>query len=150
MTSIKEALATALPILREVALTDDDPRYKAAMQKVATALASLESGDARERIARIIDPKAFDQKLHASEGWKSSWVITRQSDALAKADAILASGLAPNESAIRADERERCAKIADEHSLSYDNEWNRNLGKASDLVEACEDIAAAIRSGGGE
>ena len=54
------------------------------------------------------------------------------------------------ETAIRADERERCAKIADEHSLSYDNEWNRNLGKASDLVEACEDIAATIRSGGGE
>ena len=65
-------------------------------------------------------------------------------------DAILATGLVPDESAIRADERERCAKIADEHSLSYDNEWNRNLGKASDLVEACEDIAATIRSGGGE
>lgn len=63
---------------------------------------------------------------------------------------ILATGLASDEAAIRADERERCARIADEHSLSYDNEWNRNLGKASDLVEACEDIAAAIRSGGGE
>lgn len=59
---------------------------------------------------------------------------------------ILASGLVQDEAAIRRDEREKCAEIADKHAASLDNEWNREIGKANDLREVAEDIAIAISS----
>lgn len=62
--------------------------------------------------------------------------------------AILASGLVtvthPDESAIRADERERCAKIADDRW----REWRSSYEDDLDGMDTCNDIAAAIRVGG--
>lgn len=43
-------------------------------------------------------------------------------------------------------EREECAKACEDFGKSYDNEWNRNLGVASDLEDVCEECAAAIRA----
>lgn len=190
MTSIKEALATALPILREVALTDDDPRYKAAMQKVATALASLESGDARERIARVIDPLSF----HLREESGGLLCTVECNEALATADAILATGLVSakhdrllgdllavihrdgghyqsdhgtekavadahskwadlisraehlDEAAIRADERERCAQIAENlPNIAWTRAENAERQAPTRSMQVV--IAAAIRAG---
>ena len=39
---------------------------------------------------------------------------------LSEADAILAVGLVQDESAIRYDEREKCAKVADDHVENFD------------------------------
>lgn len=148
MTSIKEALErikrTALD-----AKPEDVPKALAHIVRLCIDAdrTTVESGGARERIARIIDPKAFDQKLHASEGWRSSWVTTRQSDALAKADAILATGLVPDEAAIRADEREKCAKVVE----SLPNiTWTRaeNAERQAPTRSMQVVIAAAIRTGG--
>lgn len=74
-------------------------------------------------------------------------------DALAKADAILATGLAPDEAAIRADERERCAEIADCMADEYDatSFTSTNADQVAALrskEQAAHEIAAAIRSGG--
>lgn len=43
-------------------------------------------------------------------------------------------------------EREAAAKACEDFGASYDNEWNRKLGVANDLKDACEECAAAIRS----
>jgi len=60
-------------------------------------------------------------------------------------EAAIASGaLVP--AAQLAAERERCAKVADKHAASLDNDWNKKLGVANDLREVADDIAAAIRA----
>ena len=46
-------------------------------------------------------------------------------------------------------EREAAAKACEEFGASYDNEWNRKLGVASDLKDACDECAAAIRARSG-
>jgi uncharacterized protein YukE len=43
-------------------------------------------------------------------------------------------------------EREECTKVCEDYGSSYDNEWNRKLGVANDLKDACEECAAAIRA----
>jgi hypothetical protein len=43
-------------------------------------------------------------------------------------------------------ERSECAKVCEEFGASYDNEWNRKLGVANDLKDACDECAAAIRA----
>lgn len=77
---------------------------------------------------------------------------------------ILATGLASDEAAIRADERERCARIADAESVYYRNLFVRgkSLRGAAYYVHddtwrelqarECQSavIAAAIRAGRGE
>lgn len=96
---------------------------------------SLE-GDAAERVARIIDPYAWtdlDDMTPTERFVRESRLPWMREDALAKARAILATGLVPDEAAVRADEREKCAA--------------RFRGKDIWTGEA---IAAAIRSGGGE
>lgn len=42
-------------------------------------------------------------------------------------------------------EREAAAKACEDFGASYDNEWNRKLGVANDLKDACEECALAIR-----
>jgi hypothetical protein len=54
--------------------------------------------------------------------------------------------LAKFAAAIRADERSECAKVCEDYGSSYDNEWNRKLGVANDLKDACDECAAAIRA----
>lgn len=56
-------------------------------------------------------------------------------------DAILATGLASDESAIRADERERCARIADLAGFQHGDNASR--------AAMADEIAAAIRAGRG-
>jgi hypothetical protein len=41
---------------------------------------------------------------------------------------------------------EEAASVCVGYGESLDNEWNRNLGVAAELREACEDCAAAIRA----
>jgi len=43
-------------------------------------------------------------------------------------------------------ELEAAAKACEDFGASYDNEWNRKLGVASDLKDACDECAAAIRA----
>lgn len=40
---------------------------------------------------------------------------------------------------------ERAAQACEEFGNSYNNEWNRKLGVANDLKDACEECAGAIR-----
>jgi hypothetical protein len=167
----------------------------AVAQKVwnTRATASLQGEDAVERVELPL-ARAINDVLNAMVDAREEMTTTKISARILGDDtvrAILATGLVPDEAAVRAnntanlisiiadirektglggkpmlneladaivaemdrrvaDEREKCAKVADKHASSYDNEWNRKLGKANDLVEACEEIAAAIRSGGGE
>ncbi|MGX9443898.1 hypothetical protein ACWX0K_15150 [Nitrobacteraceae bacterium UC4446_H13] len=107
----------------------------AAKHAVEEALASLE-GDAVERVARIIDP-TFDVGIDESPARKT---------ALRKARAILATGLVPDKAAVRADEREKCAKVADEFvtgEVTFDD-------FCDGMSAGAKTVAAAIRSGGGE
>lgn len=61
--------------------------------------------------------------------------------------AILSAGLVPDEAAIRADEREKCAAIA--ASSDRQGEWPRgNVLRHSPTRLMQEAIAAAIRNGG--
>lgn len=87
---------------------------------------------ARERIARIIDPEAWavmdsylEQTKRKYRGQNVGWPEDQFKDkaSLAKADAIIAAGLVRDEAAIRADEREWCAK---ELEVSYPDNINTN------------------------
>ena len=64
------------------------------------------------------------------------------------ADAILAAGLVQDESAIRYDEREKCAKVADDHVENFDKTaGNEPLATTMLKKEVATEIANAIRSG---
>lgn len=102
------------------------------------ATASLE-GDAVERVARIVVAWADAEELEFT---------IRQIDRLVRA--VLATGLVPDEAAVRADEREKCAKVAEEHSFELDIVWWLGATKKDVSAETCRSIASAIRSGGGE
>lgn len=173
--SIKGALESAEKALRFLADHDrpqgGQSRYNAEhlidiADHAKAALASLSCGEARERIARIIDPNA---------GWgvklDSDYLDLRQEQAkmedeqrvaLRKADAILATGCVPNEDAI-SDKREKIARArdhADRIRWLLDNAPDRlatvlELHRtARDIMEAIDDLIApdeaAIRDGRGE
>ena len=101
--------------------------------------ASLQGEDAVERVARIIigprlpipDNCQFTLEELRSVRWSQS-TKAEQQDALNAARAILATGLVADEAAIRADEREKCAKVAE----------------AECYATTGRQIAAAIRSNG--
>jgi hypothetical protein len=64
------------------------------------------------------------------------------------ADAILAAGLVQDESAIRYDEREKCAKVADDHVETFDKTaGDEPLATTMLKKEVATEIANAIRSG---
>lgn len=136
------------------------------------ATASFE-GDAVERVARIIDPRAF-------ENWQGLYDYCKDNDeefrrrcadyfhkadcdeARTKARAILAAGPVPDEAAIRADEREKIKDLSCESLLVMSDGYLNNpaddnvrvaLSNAAVLIfgkERALRIRAAIRSGGGE
>lgn len=87
----------------------------AVMAKIESALATLQpSGERREAIAQQIEPWAWAHKdsgkgMRGVQGWIDS--------SLDAADLILASGLVQDEAAIRADEREKCAKIVESNDV---------------------------------
>lgn len=69
--------------------------------------------------------------------------------ALTKADAILS--LLPSEAAIRAAASEEAAKIAETHGDNYTGTHDVDVAMiAASLDDQAADIAAAIRSAGGE
>lgn len=90
------------------------------------ATASLQGEDAVERVARIMARELYNGATFddCTDVEKSAW---RQA-----ARAILTTGLVPDEAAIRADEREKCAKVAE----------------AECYATTGRQIAAAIRSNG--
>ena len=64
------------------------------------------------------------------------------------ADAILAAGLVHDESAIRCDEREKCAKVADDHVEKFDKTaGDEPLPTTMLKKEIATEIANVIRSG---
>ncbi len=110
-------------------------------ERIKAALAITTPADVRERVARVIDPDArFEADIH-----ESRYDAVRRESAYAQADAFLA--LLPDEAAIRADERERCAKVAEGFGQPY--ALNTNTGAMMFRAETAK-IAAAIRAGGRE
>lgn len=107
--------------------------------------ASLQ-GDAVERVARIrlIASKCFDPTGFEIDG-TPIYAVAEWKAAESTLDAILAMGLVPDEAAIRADEREKCAKVAEQSMLPCDVSGSLILDRYT-----ADTIAAAIRSGGGE
>lgn len=143
MTTPKEALEQIIAIPNRDYGSDWD-EIEEAREIARKALASFE-GDAVERVARIMvryDPNycIYHMPGDTPRDWKATSGFRGDTSELsesaaesvrARARRILASGLAPDEAAVRADEREKCAA--------------QFQGKDIWTVEA---IAAAIRSGG--
>ena len=108
------------------------------------ATASLQGEDAVERVARIVEPRPFEDDY--PPGSMSAFNAQgRKERAYELARAILATGLVADEAAIRADERKRLLnavtdKLKDETSERYAKGWNNAL------IAVC----GTIRSGGGE
>lgn len=124
--------------------------------KAQQALASLQGEDAVEKVARIIGPAAFCSNPDPDE--PAFWRKAARHLSREKARAILATGLVPDETEIRADEREKCAKavVARSDAVMAEAEAAHDDDNY-DLYERLEcetgnymDIAAAIRSGGGK
>lgn len=123
--------------------------YKAALEQGRAALAAPPQ-DVMEGIARTVTSEL--EQMHKDgvqmcmrEG-ETTWRTYHAGFDLSMfaqriSDAILASGLVmvthSDEAAIRADERERCARVAERTSLN-----------SYDAGECRADIAAAIRAGG--
>lgn len=154
--SIKEALEQIAA--RSIAQNDDDEkelrRQLYHIDSLAkSALSSLSSGEARERIARCIvgphKPVPFGSKFTLEElrevRWNNSDGLERAL-AISAADAILATGCVPGEASIRADQKERDARIAEQFGEPY--ALNTNTG-AMMFRAVTDKIAAAIRAGRG-
>ena len=144
--SIKEALAAARQFVEHA----PGSNAKATLAKIDAALASLSCGEARERIARIIhgDDKNFDElKDIASSHGPYNHYREFLAELYAKADAILATGCVTDEAAIRADQKERDARIAEQFGEPY--ALNTNTG-AMMFRAVTDKIVAAIRAGRGE
>lgn len=73
---------------------------------------------------------------------KAAEIITNIADKVAQIDVTAK----PLPSTVRGEVIEECAKVADEIAIEMDNEHNRRLGVAKDLVETAEDVAAGIRA----
>ena len=87
----------------------------------------------RERIARIVDPTAF-------EPMTGHVPLQRQADALAKADAILARP-EPSEAVVEAVAREMCRHIGDDPDLQMSGgeaRWEWLAGHARAAIAAYE------------
>jgi hypothetical protein len=93
----------------------------------------------RERIARLWH-KAHNDWIRASRHGT-------QEEADSAAVTILTTALLPDAAAIRADERERCAKIAEERVDGWDNLTNKPKQVLRWYPDG-EAIAAAIRAAG--
>jgi len=127
MTTPKEALEAA----RKCIWSGGDSLATVAI--IDEALAFLQGEDAVERVARIrlIASKCFDPTGFEIDG-TPIYAVAEWKAAESTLDAILATGLVPDEAAIRADEREKCAKVAE----------------AECYATTGRQIAAAIRSNG--
>lgn len=96
-------------------------RIDAALAVVRSALATLSppAGERREAIARAVRSVLMDGLESNDPG---NWLVPVDAEDIGDlcehvADAILATGLVQDEAAIRADEREKCAKLCDERAV---------------------------------
>ena len=135
MTTPKEALEQIAA--RSIAQDDDDEKelrrqlyHIEALAK--SALASIQGEDAVERVARI---KSLLVSFHRNSCYPEA-MTGELNDA---AERILATGLVPDEAAVRADEREKCARVAEAEYA--DKNWHAMYRHAAGA------IAAAIRGG---
>lgn len=79
-----------------------------------TRTASLQGEDAVERVARRHNLLVIARESGGKEFGPNTWNISFTDETWqAFTHAILATGLVPDEAAIRADEREKCAKVAE-------------------------------------
>lgn len=128
------------------------------------ATASLQGEDAVERVAHAVTSE-FGRMykdgvpICMREGettWRTYYAGFDLSQFAQRiTDAILATGLASDEAATRADERERCAQIADCMADEFDatSFTSTNADQVAALrskEQAAHEIAAAIRAGRGE
>jgi len=121
----------------------DDPKVCHEMK--ADILAWMEAGKPNVQPSDTLPDWKQDQA-------ETTRIKPRPSDPI-PADAILAAGLVTDETAIRADERERCAQIAEGNVYKEKYRtwpwWNGgNRSNESDFVKHADAIAAAIRNGG--
>ena len=138
--SIKEALEQIIADIEDYERVNNlapSPGNKDCWQSVTNAKAALAtfqpSGEQREAIARIICYWDEPSTCHDNYCVFSCRAKTPDARFFKATDAILASGLVQDEAGIRADEREKCAKVID-----VQFQWDDR-----------EEIAAAIRYGGG-
>ena len=152
--SIKEVLERCRNyIASPLRMSNDDDEKKRRDDIVMCAdqaLASLESGDARERVAQAVTAELERMYKDGApmcmrEGettWRTYYAgFDLSMFANRIVDAILATGLVPDEAAVRADEREKCAQeafTAVTHVVIPDD-GNTTLA---------DHVAAAIRAGG--
>jgi hypothetical protein len=122
------------------------------------ALASLQGEDTVERAARALvctDPnyRIYHMPGDGPRDWMTRIGYRRKTSELTEsaaesvrvsARAILATGLVPDEAAIRVDEREKCAKVAERDSRSI---LAKEVGYEPDFYKHARFIAAAIRAG---
>ncbi len=121
------------------------------------ATASFQGEDAVERVELPL-ARAINDVLNAMVDAQEEMTTTKISARILGDDtvrAILATGLVPDESAVRADEREKCAEIADCLGDEYDatSFASTNADQVAALrskEQAAHEIAAAIRSNRGE
>ncbi|MGB3485339.1 MAG: DUF4406 domain-containing protein [Mycobacterium sp.] len=141
MTTPKEALERARTFVSHA----PGSNAESTLRMIDEAIASLE-GDAVERVAGLL------RKFHRD----SCYPEAMAGELNAAVNAILATGLVAGEAAIRADEREKCARIADAKSDAVmaeaeaaHEDKNYNLhGRLECQAGDYADLAAAIRSGG--
>lgn len=142
MTTPKEALERLRDYLRgEAKKTDtcytcytDQAAFIAT--RLSTILASLQGEDAVERVARIIDPDGFCPEPNPDE---SKLVrAARRHLACEKARAILATGLVPDEAAVRTD------NTANLISIIADIREKTGLGGKPMLIELADAIVAEM------
>ena len=108
---------------------------------------------------KAVNPPATGVLRHEADGFTTASCRAKKPNAefFKAADEILASGLVQNEAGIRADEREKCANIAE--NFDHADTWpgcdrDHELSNVTHVIggETCDAIADAIRSArdGGE
>lgn len=153
MTTPKEALRIARDyIVDDIKRKPSEYDPAGDLKKIDEALASLE-GDAVERVAETA--QTFWQGSSGRSWTECCEKLPAQANWFRRlARAILATGLVAGEAAIRADEREKCAKVADAKSDAVmaeaeaaHEDKNYNLyGRLECQAGDYADLAAAIRS----
>lgn len=114
--------------------------------------ASLQGEDAVERVARELerhDTAVYEWTPQQFDTWwtKDPHAENNRKRQRSRARAILATGLVPDEAAIRASAFEEAAKIAEATEVRSNGHPQIDAPTPGDMRRA---IAAAIRSGGGE
>jgi hypothetical protein len=122
-----------------------------AADTLLTLIAALDAAEARERAAVAAAYEGAERRARyyeriVSRSERAAYGLGRAE----AADAIRAlsdtDALAEYVEKVRAEERERCAKIAEETSSPYD--WD-DTSKTAVHDDTCEAIAAAVREEGG-